>query len=544
MASLCLTFVAITVGGQTINTVAGNGTAGYSGDGAAATAAKINTPTGACVDNVGNIYIADFSNNRVRKVTIATGIITTVAGTGAAGHTGDGGLATAATLNNPEVVALGPDGISLYICEQTSNVIRLVDPHGIIHTVAGNGTAGFSGDGAAATAAQLNNPQGVSVDQYGDIYIADQSNNRIREVSAFTGNISTIAGTGAAGYGGDGAAATLAKLNQPAAVCVDALDNVYIADYLNHRIRMITASTGIISTIAGNGTGGFMGDGAAATAAEINQPYGISVDQNYNIIISDYANNRIRLVDGTTGFISTLAGNGTAGFGGDGGSPTAAKLNGPLQGVYQMWASNVFIADWNNNRIREITNSPLPVELVAFNALPDNIGKVNLTWTTASETNNDYFTVERSADATAFESITQVKGAGNSSSILQYETEDENPLKGYSYYRLKQTDYDGKTTYSKVVPVDYTGVFSFNIYPNPSMVNQPPSIALHSDADKEVLVIVQDVSGVELYSKVQVLRKDEDNISILDGTSKFPPGLYIITASSDNTIYKKKFVIR
>jgi sugar lactone lactonase YvrE len=277
------------------------------------------------------MYIADWGNNVVRKVTASTGFISTVAGIhGTAGYNGDGAAATSAELNEPTGVAVDSSG-NLYIADWANSRIRKVTVStGNISTVAGNGTGGFSGDGAAATSAELWDPYGVAVDSAGNIYIADWGNHRIREVTVSTGKISTVAGNGTAGYGGDGAAATSAKLNNPYGVAVDSSGNLYIADTVNNRVRKVTAGTGFISTVAGNGTAGYSGDGAAATSAKLSSPRGVVVDSSGNIYIADYTNNRIRKVTVSTGFISTVAGTGTGSFSGDGAAATSATINGPV----------------------------------------------------------------------------------------------------------------------------------------------------------------------------------------------------------------------
>ena len=342
----------------TIETVAGGVT--FGGDGAAATAAQLNSPFGVALDAAGNLYIADADNHRIRKVS-ATGVITTVAGTGTAGFSGDGGAATAAQLNWPWDVAVDGSG-NLYIADTGNNRIRKVDSSGNISTVAGTGTQGFSGDGAAATAAQLRIPTGVALDGAGNLYIADALNNRIRKVDS-SGNISTVAGTGTGGLGtdglgtggfsGDGAAATAAQLNGPSGVALDGAGNLYIADGGNRRIRKVSA-TGVITTVAGTGTVGFSGDGGAATAAQLS-PFSVAVDGSGNLYIADGGNYRIRKVD-SSGNISTVAGTGTSGFSGDGGAATAARLRSP-RGVAVDGSGNLYIADRSNNRIRKVDSS-------------------------------------------------------------------------------------------------------------------------------------------------------------------------------------------
>ena len=334
--------------GSIISTIAGNGTAGYSGDGGPAASAELNSPSGVAVDFSGNIYIADYKNNRIRRVD-ASGVISTVAGKGTAGYSGDGGPASSAELSTPSGVAVDTSG-NIYIADSSNNCVRKVDASGVISTVAGNGTAGYSGDGGPAVSAELSSPSGVAVDTSGNIYIADDKNNCIRKVDA-SGVISTVAGNGTGGYSGDGGPATSAELSTPSGVAVDASSNIYIADSSNNCIRKVDAS-GVISTVAGKGTGGYSGDGGPASSAELSSPFGVAVDASGNIYIADDKNNRIRKVD-ASGVISTVAGNGTGGYSGDGGPATSAQLNSP-SGLAVDSSGNIYIADTTNYRVREV----------------------------------------------------------------------------------------------------------------------------------------------------------------------------------------------
>ncbi len=331
----------------TISTVAGNGTSGSSGDGGPATAAELDWPYGVAVDASGNLYIADPSNSRIRKV--SNGVITTVAGSGTDGFSGDGGPATAAQLRAPYSVAVDTSG-NLYILDSGNSRVRKVS-NGVITTVAGNGTSGFSGDGGPATAAELSGGSSVTVDASGNLYIADTGNNRIREVS--NGVITTVAGGGTDGSD-DGGPATAGALNTPSGVAVDASGNLYIADTYNQRICKV--SNGVITTIAGIGIG-FSGDGGPATAAELDYPHGVAVDASGNLYIADSLNQRIREI--SNGVITTIAGGATTGLG-DGGPATSAGLNGP-QDVAVGLGGDVYVADTFNNRIRLLSPTTSPV---------------------------------------------------------------------------------------------------------------------------------------------------------------------------------------
>ncbi len=344
-----------------ISTVAGTGTVpgDYSGDGGAATAAQLDQPSDVAVDASGNLYIADSDNNRVRKVDAATGIITTVAGTGTGGFSGDGGPATSAQIRYPGSVALDASG-NLYIA--ANHRIRKVDTAGVITTVAGTGTQGYSGDGGAATSAQIRYPSSVALDASGNLYIAD-GNHRIRKVDASTGNISTVAGTGVQGFSGDNGPATSAQFNWPSGVAVDASGNLYIADG-NNRIRKVDAATGIITTVAGTGTGGFSGDGGPATSAQLHYPRSVALDASGNLYIADWLNNRVRKVDAESGTISTIAVR----------TVTPTWLFVPL-GVAVDGAGNVYIADTRNNRVlRAAALPPLPSNPQAPGRVIEDVG--------------------------------------------------------------------------------------------------------------------------------------------------------------------------
>ncbi|MFF3270955.1 NHL repeat-containing protein [Streptomyces chrestomyceticus] len=333
-----------------IATVAGNGQAGYVSDGGPAILTQLNWPHDVALDKNGNLYIAERNSHRVRKVTPADSI-TTVAGNGQAGYVSDGGPATATQLNNPASVAVDDAG-NLYIADMNNHRIRKVTPNGIITTVAGNGQAGYVSDGGPATATQLNTPHGVAVDGQGNLYIADWGNHRIRKVDA-NGIITTVAGNGQAGYGSDGGPATATKLYYPGGVEADRNGNIFVADTYNHRIRKVDAR-GIITTVAGTGTPGYVSDGGPAISTPINYPVGITVDDTGNFYLGETNNQRVRKVD-TNGIITTVAGNGIAGYVDDGGPAADTRLYNP-RGVALDRAGNLYIADGSNARVRGVTS--------------------------------------------------------------------------------------------------------------------------------------------------------------------------------------------
>ena len=472
-----------------VTTLAGSGTLG-SADGTS-TAASFNSPAGVAIDASGNVYVADFYNHRIRKIT-AAGVVTTFAGSGTAGFTD--GTSTVANFNSPSGVAVDASG-NVYVGDQRNHRIRKITAAGVVTTLAGSGTAGFA-DGTG-TVANFNYPYGVAVDASGNVYVADQSNKRIRKITA-AGEVTTLAGSGTQAFA-DGTG-TAASFNYPTGVTVDASGNVYVADYGNHSIRKITAA-GVVTTLAGSGTDGYA-DGTGTTT-RFSRPLGVAVDASGNVYVADQVNHRIRKIT-SAGVVTTLAGSGMAALAN--GTGTAASFYFP-QGVALDASGNLYVADFDNHSIRKIsltgyiinpalptglsinpatgvingtptvptastaytitaTNAVgssaktvtfsvaavLPIELSDFKGTPSLSGNL-LTWTTASETQNKGFDIERSTDGSIFHSIGQVKGNNKPSS---YQFVDNQPF-ATSYYRLRQRDNDGKETLSKVISIVQTG---------------------------------------------------------------------------------------
>lgn len=357
---VCFLLFPIFLHGQIITTIAGTGSSVGSGDRGPATAAGIPDPCAGVFDKYGNYYFADGDGtNSVRKIDVS-GIISTIAGTGSAGFSGDGGLATLAKLDLPQDVAIDTFG-NLYIADGSNDRIRKISiATGIITTVAGSGAAGgtgsFSGDGGPATGATLNDPQGVCLDKFGNMYIADLINCRVRKVNT-AGVISTFAGTGYPGYSGDGGAASAAELSAGVVgVVADDTGNIYIADGSNGRVRKVDL-TGVITTFAGSGYGSYTGDGIPATSSVI-LPTQLTFDNLGQLYITDRVNLRIYKVD-IAGILHCIAGIGSSGFSGDGGPATAAQLDFPF-GVNINACGDVYFEDVVNHRIRKITYPPSP----------------------------------------------------------------------------------------------------------------------------------------------------------------------------------------
>ena len=357
-----------TVSLRSISGIAGSGSLGYNGDGLSATAASLSSLRGVAVDSSGNIYIGDYINNRVRKISASTGLISTIAGIGSLGYNGDGISATSSGLSHPMGVAVDSAG-DVYIVDSAQGRIRMVNAStGLISTIAGTGSNSYNSDGIAASSAQLNDPTDVKVDSQGNVFISDVGNERIRKITARSGTISTVAGTGIASYNGDGQSAVSADLSSPYGLGLDSLGNLYIADSANNRVRLVNASTGVISTVAGTGEGSYNGDWMSATSAGLQGPYDVAVDMEGNMYISDTGADRVRMVLASTGTIFTLAGDGTSGYNGDGISATSSSLSLALN-VDVDSAGAVYVCD--DNRLREIY-APGMFESVYNSAENDN----------------------------------------------------------------------------------------------------------------------------------------------------------------------------
>jgi trimeric autotransporter adhesin len=342
-----------------VSLIAGNGTVGFSGDNNLAPGAQLNNPFAVAVDSSGNIYISDTNNFRVRKVS-PSGLITTIAGNGTKGYSGDGGSALSAQLSQPAGIAVDSAG-NVYVADQAANVIRKISG-GNITTVAGGGS--ILGDGGQATNANLSGPLGLAIDSGNNLYIADRQNSRIRKVTVSSGVISTVAGNGTFGFSGDGSAATSAQIAFPSDVAVDSTGNIYIADLGNHRIRKVTTG-GVISTLAGTGAQGFTSSGPLSSA-QFWQPASIAADNSGNVFVLDSGNNRIVKV--STGAVSIVLGGGSAL--GDGGPATNGQLGYPT-GITTDAAGNVYIADQINQRVRKVSGGVITTIAGGGTALGD-----------------------------------------------------------------------------------------------------------------------------------------------------------------------------
>ena len=348
-----------------VSTLVYNDIYNYLGDGQLATSSKLNGPKGICLDSDENIYFSDALNNRIRKIDKSSGIIQTIAGSGIMGYSGDNDSALYANLNHPRGICIDKNG-DLLICDGGNSRIRKINLHNnIITTIIGSGIAGNSGDSGLAINAQINTPRGICIDSHNNIYFSDLQNNTIRKVNYSTGIITNFAGTSIAGFGSDSILATESRLNQPYGICADKYDNIYVADVLNYKIRKIEQNSGIIYTVAGKSGNVFYGDSISALNTSLNQPIAIAVDSSMNLFISDATINKIRYVRNSTGLIYTLAGTGYSGYNGDGDFASLSNIYNPF-GLCIDRDNNILFCDYGNNRIRKIEfQFPLSTESIS-----------------------------------------------------------------------------------------------------------------------------------------------------------------------------------
>ena len=337
--------------GGRISTVAGTGVGGYNGDGIPAVNAWLSGPWGIVIEANGNLVISDTRNSRIRRMSSSTGIINTIVGSGSMGDGGDGGDASLAMLAGPSDVAYDLAG-HLLVSDTVNCRVRKVDAGtNLISTIAGTGSPGYNGDNISATVAQFSAPVGIAIDGSGDIYVADRDNDRVRRIDHATGIVVTLAGNGVTGYNGDGIASSSAYLNRPVDVAFGPSGDLYIADRDNNRIRKVAKSSGIISTVAGTGEAGYNGDGIRAAAAMLSRPAMIAFDAAGNLFLADRGNNRVRCVEAASGVIRTVGGTGEAGYNGDGIPAIGARLNGPFGLAFDA-GGRLYVTEVDGERVR------------------------------------------------------------------------------------------------------------------------------------------------------------------------------------------------
>ena len=411
--------------------------AGYGGDGGPANEAQLNGPIGIAVDAAGHVYVVDTGNHRVRRIDAESGLITTIAGNGERGNGGDGGPANEAQLAFPYGVAVDAAG-HVYVADSRNYRVRRIDAEsGLITTIAGGGESGDAGDGGPAIAARLGFLGGIAVDAAGHVYIADVENDRVRRIDAESGLITTIAGTGEPGDGGDGGPAIEARLDGPRGIAVDGAGHVYVADSRNYRVRRIDAESGLITTVAGNGERGDGGDGGPANEAQLAFPYGVAVDAAGHVYVADSGNNRVSHIDAESRLITTVAGTGEHGNGGDGGPAIAARLDGP-RGIAVDGAGNVYLS--SGHRLRVVRAAPVIRIPLGSSGEGVNLGISDdgrLTWPDGEPVlagervaalNGDEYVVRTNPSSgnveAAFVPVSQTVALGDSGSVVLARDED------------------------------------------------------------------------------------------------------------------------
>ena len=512
---------------QIINTIAGNGTASNTGNGGLAIAATINYPAGIAFDKYGNLYICLGINGAgVRKID-TSGVISAFAGRiGISGYSGDGGPATNAKLNNPQFIVLDTFG-NAYITDAQNNRVRKVNAAGIITTIAGTGTAGYSGDGGPATAAMLYDPNGICLDKFGNLYIGDEANYRVRKIDT-AGIISTVAGNGTSGFNGNYGLADTTELIGALGLCTDDTGNLYIADGYSRVWKVDT--TGIISVFAGGNISGSAGDGGSATAAET-VPLGVTFDKGGNMYIGEDAGyNRVRKVD-ASGIITTAVGTGVSGFSGDGGPATAAEIYYGA-GVVTDACGNLYISDLNNRRIRKITYPPiLTIPTVTLSGVPDAyvgaLVTVTATVTNAGSSYNiEWYNHGVQFSTTTVPFVTYTKAGG-------IDTITARVVSTATYGCYDSTTSVGHTVMvAEGVPFGLT-IASMEIYPN------PVSDVLHIDGVASSSLSLAE-GGVEAYTILSIVGAVIQQGSLQAGSNSIPiqslpKSVYILEVTSGET---------
>jgi hypothetical protein len=518
------------VSDRIINTVAGNGTASWSGDGGSATAASLNGPTGIVLDKAGNLYIAERNNHDVRKVT-PSGIISRVVGNGNAVFGGDGGLALYASLSSPTGVAVDKTG-NLFIADNGNNRIRKVDVNGIISTIAGDGKKANIGENISAIAASIKDITSIAIDTIGNLFIVDTSSNTIRKINT-NGIISTVAGKNPSNYADFGVPAINASI-LPTSIAVDYLGNIYIAESGIGRISKINTN-GLLYRLAGYGSS--YSDGISGLSVHLNFVIGISVDTLGNIFFVEGSNwnqgQKIRLL-GTNGIINTIAGLGNSNS--DGLYALNVSLNNAYATAFDA-AGNLYFSEEGTNRVRKVAegvpNSALPLTLTTFSATTIN-QNIKTIWQTASEQNTSHFNIQRSSDGIAFATIGTVSALGSGAN--NYSFIDEHPNYGINYYRLQSMDKDGSFVYSKTVSATITDKRYFSIVPNPA---RDFATINFSKPVENTSVRVYDITGKPLM--VNAVPRNTTSYKL--NVQSLPNGFYIIHVNTPTANYTEKLLI-
>ncbi len=502
---------------QVITTIAGTGTGGFSGDGGPATAANIDGATVVTFDAAGNLYFPDYSNSRIRKID-ASGIITTVVGNGTYGYSGDGGPASAACLSYPSFVTIV--NREMFIADYYNHVIRKVDTSGIITTIAGNGSGGFSGDGGQATAASLYYPTSVGFDNNSNMFIVDEANDRVRKVTPL-GVITTFAGGGS--MSGGGIPAINCAMNRPGGIAVDTSGRVYVADVDNARICRIDLS-GILIEYAGTATAGYGGDGGPATAAQFNHPLRLSIERNGTLYVGDQRNNRARKID-PTGIVTTIAGTGTAGFSGDGGPATAADFDGP-QGVCTDAGGNLYIVDASNRRIRKVVACTNVDATISGGTSVCVHYSITLTAATAGGTWSSSNTAIASVSPTGV-----LTGVSLGSVTIQYIVTNSCSSDTATYHVTVLNEQGCPTIVTTVAAT----TSSIAVYPSPN--NGIFSLNITSPVTEKFAVTITNVLG-QTAGTLDVQSNEKKDIQL-----SLPAGVYLLSATIHGERVTTRFVV-